>query len=120
MSIFYFYFCFVGTKKMEYKTRQWHEKCFSCCVCKNPIGTKSFIPKEQEIYCAGCYEEKYATRCIKCKKVRIFKLKLLSLSHNNTNNYSLSGCIQCYDLNGTGMNSLRGISHHALHHTTEI
>lgn len=32
---------------MEYKTRQWHEKCFSCCVCKNPIGTKSFIPKEQ-------------------------------------------------------------------------
>ncbi|XP_031620250.1 zinc finger protein 431 isoform X2 [Contarinia nasturtii] len=58
-----------GTKKMEYKTRQWHEKCFSCCVCKNPIGTKSFIPKEQEIYCAGCYEEKYATRCIKCSKI---------------------------------------------------
>lgn len=58
-----------GTKKMEYKTRQWHEKCFSCCVCKNPIGTKSFIPKEQDIYCAGCYEEKYATRCIKCSKV---------------------------------------------------
>ncbi|XP_055315709.1 prickle planar cell polarity protein 3 isoform X4 [Sitodiplosis mosellana] len=58
-----------GTKKMEYKTRQWHEKCFSCCVCKNPIGTKSFIPKEQEIYCAGCYEEKYATRCIKCNKI---------------------------------------------------
>lgn len=58
-----------GTKKMEYKTRQWHEKCFSCCVCKNPIGTKSFIPKEQDIYCAGCYEEKFATRCIKCSKV---------------------------------------------------
>lgn len=57
---------------MEYKTRQWHEKCFSCCVCKNPIGTKSFIPREQEIYCAGCYEEKYATRCIKCNKVSDF------------------------------------------------
>lgn len=54
---------------MEYKTRQWHEKCFCCCVCKTAIGTKSFIPREQEIYCAGCYEEKYATRCIKCKKV---------------------------------------------------
>lgn len=62
----------IGTKKMEYKTRQWHEKCFSCCVCKNPIGTKSFIPREQEIYCAGCYEEKYATRCIKCNKVSDF------------------------------------------------
>lgn len=61
----------IGTKKMEYKTRQWHEKCFSCCVCKTPIGTKSFIPREQEIYCAGCYEEKYATRCIKCSKVNL-------------------------------------------------
>ncbi|XP_055609961.1 transforming growth factor beta-1-induced transcript 1 protein isoform X3 [Uranotaenia lowii] len=58
-----------GTKKMEYKTRQWHEKCFCCCVCKTAIGTKSFIPREQEIYCAGCYEEKYATRCVKCKKI---------------------------------------------------
>lgn len=111
--LFFGFHVFTGTKKMEYKTRQWHEKCFSCCVCKNPIGTKSyvaifhyyllpllvqplsllccfthsigfaihthtliyvlyyfsFIPKEQEIYCAGCYEEKYATRCIKCSKV---------------------------------------------------
>ncbi|KAK7865785.1 hypothetical protein R5R35_002104 [Gryllus longicercus] len=58
-----------GTKKMEYKTRQWHEKCFCCCVCKTPIGTKSFIPREQEIYCAGCYEEKFATRCVKCNKI---------------------------------------------------
>ncbi|GLG92991.1 Protein prickle [Gryllus bimaculatus] len=57
------------TKKMEYKTRQWHEKCFCCCVCKTPIGTKSFIPREQEIYCAGCYEEKFATRCVKCNKI---------------------------------------------------
>ncbi|KAJ2946863.1 hypothetical protein O0L34_g16193 [Tuta absoluta] len=36
---------------------------------KNPIGTKSFIPREQEIYCAGCYEDKFATRCVKCNKV---------------------------------------------------
>ncbi|KAI5699281.1 hypothetical protein M8J75_000454 [Diaphorina citri] len=57
-----------GTKKMEYKTRQWHEKCFACVVCKTPIGTKSFIPREQEIYCANCYEEKFATRCVKCNK----------------------------------------------------
>ncbi|CAD1470321.1 unnamed protein product [Heterotrigona itama] len=54
---------------MEYKTRQWHEKCFCCVVCKNPIGTKSFIPREQEIYCAACYEDKFATRCVKCNKI---------------------------------------------------
>ena len=46
---------------MEYKTRQWHEKCFACCVCQT---------HEQEIYCTGCYEQKFATRCIKCDKVR--------------------------------------------------
>ncbi|XP_076331853.1 four and a half LIM domains protein 3-like isoform X3 [Tachypleus tridentatus] len=58
-----------GTKKMEYKGRQWHEKCFCCCMCKNPIGTKSFIPRDNDIYCTGCYEEKFATRCIKCSQV---------------------------------------------------
>lgn len=61
---------------MEYKTRQWHEKCFCCCVCKVPIGTQSFIPREQEIYCAKCYEEKFATRCIKCNKVRLKEINL--------------------------------------------
>jgi len=33
-----------GMKKMEYKTRQWHEKCFTCVVCANPIG-KEMIEK---------------------------------------------------------------------------
>lgn len=83
---------------MEYKTRQWHEKCFSCCVCKTPIGTKSFIPREQEIYCAGCYEEKYATRCIKCNKViqsiiaelERFLIEICMYSYLNISRCSLS------------------------------
>ncbi|KAI6182377.1 BMA-LIM-9, isoform c [Aphelenchoides bicaudatus] len=58
-----------GMKKMEYKGKQWHDSCFCCAMCKSPIGTKSFIPKNDEVFCAGCYEEKYATRCSKCKKV---------------------------------------------------
>jgi hypothetical protein len=33
------------------------------------LGTKSFIPKEHDIYCAKCYEDKFATKCIKCSKV---------------------------------------------------
>ncbi|QQP49771.1 Four and a half LIM domains protein 2, partial [Caligus rogercresseyi] len=44
------------------------QKCFVCCTCTNAIGTKSFIPKEQDIYCAKCYEDKFATKCIKCSK----------------------------------------------------
>ncbi|VDP49255.1 unnamed protein product, partial [Soboliphyme baturini] len=58
-----------GMKKMEYKGKQWHDKCFCCALCKTPIGTKSFIPKNDEVYCGTCYEEKFATRCTKCKKV---------------------------------------------------
>ncbi|KFM80481.1 Four and a half LIM domains protein 2, partial [Stegodyphus mimosarum] len=58
-----------GTKKMEYKGHQWHDQCFCCCMCKTPIGTKSFIPRDNDIYCTGCYEEKYATRCIKCNQI---------------------------------------------------
>ncbi|XP_037047443.1 four and a half LIM domains protein 2-like isoform X2 [Bradysia coprophila] len=60
--------CF-GTKKMEYKARQWHENCFTCSGCKVFIGKSSFFPKEQEIYCSACYEEKYATKCVKCNSI---------------------------------------------------
>lgn len=63
---------FVGTKKMEYKGHQWHDKCFCCCTCKNPIGTRSFIPRDNDIYCTTCYEEKFSTRCIKCNQVSSF------------------------------------------------
>lgn len=65
---------------MEYKGHQWHDQCFCCCMCKNPIGTKSFIPRDNDIYCTGCYEEKYATRCIKCNQVSFHKeiTKMLS------------------------------------------
>ena len=58
-----------GSKKMEYRGRQWHDSCFCCCVCQNTIGSNSFIPKNEEIYCIKCYEDKYATRCTKCKQV---------------------------------------------------
>ncbi|KFD51657.1 hypothetical protein M514_07536, partial [Trichuris suis] len=58
-----------GMKKMEYKGKEWHDKCFCCALCKTPIGTRSFIPKNDEVYCSACFEEKFATRCTKCKQV---------------------------------------------------
>eukprot|EP00092_Neocalanus_flemingeri_P032822 GFUD01035698.1.p1 GENE.GFUD01035698.1~~GFUD01035698.1.p1 ORF type:complete len:398 (+),score=121.48 GFUD01035698.1:82-1194(+) len=58
-----------GMKKMEYKSRQWHESCFICCTCKSVIGAKSFIPSGNDIYCDGCYEEAYAAKCSRCSKV---------------------------------------------------
>ena len=57
-------------KKMEYKTRKWHDKCFQCVVCKTQVGSKPFIiPNETDVYCVGCFEEKFATKCTKCKKI---------------------------------------------------
>ncbi|XP_023244352.1 four and a half LIM domains protein 2-like [Centruroides sculpturatus] len=58
-----------GTRKMEYKDKQWHENCFYCVVCTNPIGTKNFIPKDNDIYCMTCYERKFTIYCIKCNQV---------------------------------------------------
>ena len=57
-------------KKMEYKTRKWHDKCFQCVVCKSLVGSKPFIiPNENDVYCVGCFEEKFANKCTKCKKI---------------------------------------------------
>ena len=65
-----FLFVVAGMKKMEYKTRKWHDKCFQCVVCKSQVGSKPFIiPNETDVYCVGCFEEKYATKCTKCKKI---------------------------------------------------
>lgn len=35
-----------------------------------PIGNKSFIPRDQEVVCVPCYEENFAQRCFKCHGVR--------------------------------------------------
>ena len=55
-----------GMKKFEYKGKQWHEECFCCMECKEPIRNKSFIPRDEQVVCVPCYEDKYAQRCTKC------------------------------------------------------
>ncbi|KAL7057570.1 hypothetical protein AAHC03_016921 [Spirometra sp. Aus1] len=58
-----------GMRKYEYRGQQWHEECFVCVECKQPIGAKSFIPRENQVVCVPCYEAKYAQRCTKCTEV---------------------------------------------------
>ncbi|CAI2733390.1 unnamed protein product [Schistosoma spindalis] len=58
-----------GMRKYEYRGQQWHEECFLCVECKQPIGAKSFIPRENQVVCVPCYEAKYAQRCTKCSEV---------------------------------------------------
>ncbi|CAH2252645.1 four and a half LIM domains 2 [Pelobates cultripes] len=57
-----------GSRKMEYKGSNWHETCFVCQTCRQPIGHKHFIPKQSSIYCVSCYEKQYASQCKSCKK----------------------------------------------------
>ncbi len=58
-----------GTKKLEYAGSTWHEGCFICNSCQQPIGSKSFIPDKDDHYCVPCYENKFAPRCTRCKQV---------------------------------------------------
>ncbi|XP_069128903.1 testin-like isoform X1 [Argopecten irradians] len=58
-----------GMKKFEYRGKQWHEECFCCMVCMQPIRNKSFIPRDQEVVCVACYEDQFAQKCSKCSGV---------------------------------------------------
>lgn len=58
-----------GSRKMEYKGNSWHETCFLCQRCQQPIGTKSFIPKDNNYFCVPCFEKQFAYQCCACKKV---------------------------------------------------
>uniref|UniRef100_A0A671XSJ8 Four and a half LIM domains 2 n=1 Tax=Sparus aurata TaxID=8175 RepID=A0A671XSJ8_SPAAU len=57
-----------GSRKMEHKGNSWHETCFTCQRCQQPIGTKSFIPKDNHNFCVPCYEKQFAMQCVHCKK----------------------------------------------------
>uniref|UniRef100_A0A3P8X057 Four and a half LIM domains protein 1 n=1 Tax=Cynoglossus semilaevis TaxID=244447 RepID=A0A3P8X057_CYNSE len=57
-----------GTKSVEYKNKVWHEDCFTCFDCKQPIGTKSFLTKGEDVYCSGCHDKKFAKKCFHCKQ----------------------------------------------------
>lgn len=60
---------FAGSRKLEYNGQTWHEHCFICSSCQQPIGSRSFIPDKKDYYCVPCYESKFAPRCTRCKKV---------------------------------------------------
>ena len=59
-------------KKYEFQGKNYHEECFLCKSCMQPIGVKTFIPKEGQPICVPCYEEKFAQKCVHCTKVYIF------------------------------------------------
>jgi len=59
---------------MEYKGANFHEECFCCSSCGDPIGKKSFVDRDDGYFCEECYETNFATICAKCRKVDHFHL----------------------------------------------
>ncbi|KAM4903937.1 four and a half LIM domains protein 5 [Sylvia borin] len=58
-----------GSRKMEFKGSSWHESCFVCQHCQQPLGTQPLITKDNENYCVPCFEKQFAHHCYACKKV---------------------------------------------------
>ncbi|XP_042303098.1 four and a half LIM domains protein 5 isoform X2 [Sceloporus undulatus] len=58
-----------GSRKMEFKGNFWHEACFVCQHCRQPLGTKPLITKDDDNYCVPCFEKQFAQHCYSCKKV---------------------------------------------------
>ena len=63
-------------KKFEYEGRKWHEECFQCDECHQPIRDQKFAPSDERVICVRCYEEAYAPRCHNCKGVSYFRFCL--------------------------------------------
>lgn len=61
----------LGSQNVEYKGKMWHEECFKCFECNQPIRTQSFVTKGDDIYCPPCHEKKFAKKCFHCKQVHI-------------------------------------------------
>ncbi|KAK3535170.1 hypothetical protein QTP70_004737 [Hemibagrus guttatus] len=57
-----------GSQNVEYKHKVWHEECFICFECKQPIRSQSFLTKGDEFYCGACHEKKFSKNCARCKE----------------------------------------------------
>lgn len=53
-----------GIKALQ---KQYHEECFNCKSCKNPI-TGPFLQHEGNLYDQPCYEKDISPKCEGCKK----------------------------------------------------
>lgn len=60
----------LGSQSVEYKNKVWHEDCFKCFECRQPIRTQSFLTKGDDIYCTSCHDKKFAKKCFHCKQVK--------------------------------------------------
>ncbi|GFS57198.1 four and a half LIM domains protein 2 [Trichonephila clavipes] len=54
------------TKVVKYEDHTYHINCFKCADCREVIGTGTFIPHADLVYCKGCHVRNFGVRCYKC------------------------------------------------------
>ncbi|XP_068701893.1 testin-like [Montipora foliosa] len=79
-----------GEKKVGYQSKTYHEKCFTCDDCQQPIGTQQFVKKDDKRLCGKCFDSSYAKICVNCKT----PIKSSLVKHDG-NTYH-SECFACY------------------------
>ncbi|XP_039261106.1 four and a half LIM domains protein 2-like [Styela clava] len=60
----------IGTdcRDVTYKDQHYHELCFTCSVCDNPLADTSFTNRDGKFVCVSCYDDKFAPKCHECGK----------------------------------------------------
>lgn len=57
----------IDSRDLAYKSRHWHDTCFTCNKCQASLIDKPFGSKQDKVYCADCFDNTFATRCDGCK-----------------------------------------------------
>lgn len=55
----------VGEKKLKAKGKYWHESCFECFLCRDPLKDKPFYTEQGKTFCSKCIVGGLAT-CASC------------------------------------------------------
>ena len=53
---------------ITYKNTPWHRDCFTCNNCKKVLAGEKFTSRDGKPYCADCFGDLFAKKCIKCTK----------------------------------------------------
>ena len=46
--------------------QSWHEACFRCVGCQQPLGNERFFEHDDQPYHAACYHDRFSPRCAGC------------------------------------------------------
>jgi len=47
--------------------QQWHQMCFICNNCRQPLVGQACVQNKGLPYCEPCYEDLFRTKCVACK-----------------------------------------------------